>query len=169
MQPRRVLIPVSFLLVMRTRTTDRFVDAEEYRRSTNGIRNVSRLYSRWTSHPRWPWGEWTRHRVEGQVRWTGCGAVPPAGVAAEVSGVAGQEGRTCAVAPSAAWCRGGQVEGVQLVGKAHRVEYPFDSIVTLALVAGSWLIILGVIEIVSALGIRKAGNTVEKAVDAADR
>jgi uncharacterized membrane protein HdeD (DUF308 family) len=45
------------------------------------------------------------------------------------------------------------------------LAYPFDSIVTLALVAGIWLIILGVVEIVSAFGIRKAGNTAEGVVD----
>jgi uncharacterized membrane protein HdeD (DUF308 family) len=44
------------------------------------------------------------------------------------------------------------------------LAYPFDSIVTLALVAGIWLIVLGVFEIVSAFGIRKAGNTVKEAV-----
>ena len=44
------------------------------------------------------------------------------------------------------------------------VAYPFDSIVTLALVAGIWLIVLGVFEIISAFGIRKAGKTVKEAV-----
>lgn len=44
------------------------------------------------------------------------------------------------------------------------LAYPFDSIVTLALVAGIWLIVLGVFEIISAFGIRKAGKTVNEAV-----
>jgi uncharacterized membrane protein HdeD (DUF308 family) len=44
------------------------------------------------------------------------------------------------------------------------LAYPFDSIVTLALVAGIWLIVLGVFEIISAFGIRKAGKTVKEAV-----
>ncbi len=44
------------------------------------------------------------------------------------------------------------------------LAYPFNSIVTLALVAGIWLIILGVFEIISAFGIRKAGKTVTEAV-----
>lgn len=44
------------------------------------------------------------------------------------------------------------------------LAYPFNSIVTLALVAGIWLIILGFFEIMSAFGIRKAGKTVTEAV-----
>jgi uncharacterized membrane protein HdeD (DUF308 family) len=34
------------------------------------------------------------------------------------------------------------------------LAYPFDSIVTLALVAGVWLVVLGVVEIISGLGMR---------------
>jgi Short repeat of unknown function (DUF308) len=34
------------------------------------------------------------------------------------------------------------------------LAYPFDSIVTLALVVGIWLIILGVMEVISAFGMR---------------
>ena len=34
------------------------------------------------------------------------------------------------------------------------LAYPFDSIVTLALVVGIWLIILGVAEVISAFGMR---------------
>jgi uncharacterized membrane protein HdeD (DUF308 family) len=40
------------------------------------------------------------------------------------------------------------------------LAYPFDSIVTLAWVVGIWLIVLGVFEMVSAFGIRKAGKGV---------
>ncbi len=45
------------------------------------------------------------------------------------------------------------------------LAYPVDSIVTLTLVAGSWLIVIGVAEIVSALGLRhdvgKLGKTIQ--------
>ena len=58
---------------------------------------------------------------------------------------------------------------ITIIAGIVMLAYPFDSIVTLALVAGSWLIIIGVIEIVSAFGIRKAGNTVKNALTGADR
>jgi uncharacterized membrane protein HdeD (DUF308 family) len=35
---------------------------------------------------------------------------------------------------------------------------PFESIATLTFVVGIWLIVIGVFEVVSAFGIRKAGN-----------
>jgi uncharacterized membrane protein HdeD (DUF308 family) len=41
------------------------------------------------------------------------------------------------------------------------VAYPFDSIVTLALVVGVWLIVLGVIEIISGFGMRSDAKKVE--------
>ena len=47
------------------------------------------------------------------------------------------------------------------------LAYPFDSIVTLALVAGIWLIILGVMEIVSGFGMRSDAKKAEKLVPAA--
>ena len=34
------------------------------------------------------------------------------------------------------------------------LAYPFDSIVTLALVVGIWLIVLGVMEVISGFGMR---------------
>jgi len=40
--------------------------------------------------------------------------------------------------------------------------FPFDSIVTLALVAGIWLIVLGVIEVVSGFSMRSDVKNVEK-------
>ena len=46
------------------------------------------------------------------------------------------------------------------------LAWPFDSIVILAIFAGSWLIAIGVFEIVSALRIRKAGETFTDAVRA---
>jgi uncharacterized membrane protein HdeD (DUF308 family) len=47
------------------------------------------------------------------------------------------------------------------------LAYPFDSIVTLALVVGIWLIILGVMEIVSGFGMRSDAKKVEKLIPAA--
>ena len=41
------------------------------------------------------------------------------------------------------------------------LAYPFDSIVTLALVVGVWLIILGVMEVISGFGIRSRVKKVE--------
>ena len=43
------------------------------------------------------------------------------------------------------------------------LAWPFDSIVVLALVAGIWLVVIGFLEIVSALRIRKMGNTLDDA------
>ena len=48
------------------------------------------------------------------------------------------------------------------------LAYPFDSIVTLALVVGIWLIILGVMETISAFGIRSDVKKVHKITDTAD-
>ena len=42
------------------------------------------------------------------------------------------------------------------------LAYPFDSIETLAHVVGAWLIILGAMEIISALGMRSDVQKVEK-------
>jgi uncharacterized membrane protein HdeD (DUF308 family) len=44
------------------------------------------------------------------------------------------------------------------------LAYPFDSIVTLALVVGIWLIVLGVVEVISGLGMRSDVKKVEKTV-----
>jgi uncharacterized membrane protein HdeD (DUF308 family) len=46
------------------------------------------------------------------------------------------------------------------------LAYPFDSIVTLALVVGIWLVVLGVMEVVSAFGIRSDAKKVGKAIHA---
>jgi uncharacterized membrane protein HdeD (DUF308 family) len=43
------------------------------------------------------------------------------------------------------------------------LAYPFDSIVTLALVVGIWLIVLGVMEVISGFGMRSDVKKVEKA------
>jgi uncharacterized membrane protein HdeD (DUF308 family) len=50
---------------------------------------------------------------------------------------------------------------VSLIAGFTVLGYPFDSIVTLALVVGTWLIILGVMEVVSAFGIRSDAKKVE--------
>jgi uncharacterized membrane protein HdeD (DUF308 family) len=50
---------------------------------------------------------------------------------------------------------------VSLIAGFTVLGYPFDSIVTLALVVGIWLIILGVMEVVSAFGIRSDAKKVE--------
>jgi uncharacterized membrane protein HdeD (DUF308 family) len=42
------------------------------------------------------------------------------------------------------------------------LAYPFDSIVTLALVVGIWLVVLGVVEIIAGLGMRSDVKKVEK-------
>jgi uncharacterized membrane protein HdeD (DUF308 family) len=44
------------------------------------------------------------------------------------------------------------------------LAYPFDSIVTLAFVAGIWLVVLGVVEVISGLGMRSDVKKVEKTV-----
>ena len=49
------------------------------------------------------------------------------------------------------------------------LAYPFDSIVTLALVVGIWLIILGVMEVISAFGMRSDVKKVENITDTTDR
>jgi uncharacterized membrane protein HdeD (DUF308 family) len=43
---------------------------------------------------------------------------------------------------------------ISLIAGFTVLAYPFDSIVTLALVVGIWLIILGVMEVISGFGIR---------------
>ena len=39
------------------------------------------------------------------------------------------------------------------------IASPFDSIITLAVVVGAWFVVIGVFEIVSSFGIRKASKT----------
>jgi uncharacterized membrane protein HdeD (DUF308 family) len=46
------------------------------------------------------------------------------------------------------------------------LAYPFDSIVTLALVVGIWLIVLGVMEVISGFGIRSDVKKVDKVIGA---
>ena len=49
------------------------------------------------------------------------------------------------------------------------LAYPFDSIVTLALVVGIWLIILGVMEVISAFGMRSDVKKAENITGTPDR
>jgi uncharacterized membrane protein HdeD (DUF308 family) len=53
---------------------------------------------------------------------------------------------------------------ISIIAGVVVLAYPFDSIVTLALVVGIWLIILGVIEIFSGFGMRSDAKKVEKIV-----
>ncbi len=39
------------------------------------------------------------------------------------------------------------------------VASPFESIVTLAIVVGAWFVVIGIFEVISAFGIRKASNS----------
>lgn len=52
---------------------------------------------------------------------------------------------------------------ITLIGGTVILAWPFDSIVVLALVVGTWLVVIGVFEIVSAFQIRKAGKTIAHA------
>ncbi|MFM9035205.1 MAG: HdeD family acid-resistance protein [Mycobacterium sp.] len=45
--------------------------------------------------------------------------------------------------------------------------YPFDSLVTLTLVVGVWLVVIGVFEIIAGLQLRKTGHEVRSAVNEA--
>ena len=49
---------------------------------------------------------------------------------------------------------------ISLIAGVVVLASPFDSIATLTLVVGIWLIVIGVFEVVSAFGIRKAGKDV---------
>ena len=49
---------------------------------------------------------------------------------------------------------------VTLIGGIVVLAWPFESIVILTLVVGSWLIVIGLFEIVSAFQIRRAGKTI---------
>lgn len=49
---------------------------------------------------------------------------------------------------------------ISLIAGVVVIASPFESILTLAIVVGIWLIVIGVFEVVSAFGIRKAGSAV---------
>jgi uncharacterized membrane protein HdeD (DUF308 family) len=50
------------------------------------------------------------------------------------------------------------IGGISLVAGVVMLASPFESIATLTFVVGIWLIVIGVFEVVSAFGIRKAGK-----------
>jgi uncharacterized membrane protein HdeD (DUF308 family) len=52
---------------------------------------------------------------------------------------------------------------ISIIAGVVVLAYPFDSIVTLALVVGIWLIVLGVVEVISGFGMRSDVKKVEKA------
>jgi uncharacterized membrane protein HdeD (DUF308 family) len=54
---------------------------------------------------------------------------------------------------------------VSIIAGLVVLAYPFDSLLTLVRVAGIWLIILGVMEIVAGFGMRSAANKVAQVVD----
>jgi uncharacterized membrane protein HdeD (DUF308 family) len=54
---------------------------------------------------------------------------------------------------------------VSIVAGFVVLAYPFDSIETLALVVGVWLVILGITEVVSGFGVRSDVKKLEKATD----
>ena len=56
---------------------------------------------------------------------------------------------------------------ITLIGGTVVLAWPFDSIVILSIVVGSWLVVIGVFEIVSALQIRRAGKSITHADHAA--
>lgn len=55
---------------------------------------------------------------------------------------------------------------ITLIAGIVVLSYPISSLATLTMVAGVWLIVVGVFEIIASFGIRKAGNTVREAVGA---
>ena len=58
---------------------------------------------------------------------------------------------------------------ISLIAGVVVLAYPFDSIVTLALVVGIWLIILGVTEVISGFGIRSDVKKAENITGTAGR
>jgi uncharacterized membrane protein HdeD (DUF308 family) len=56
---------------------------------------------------------------------------------------------------------------ISIIAGVVVLAYPFDSIVTLALVVGVWLVILGVVEMISGFGMRSDVKKVENVTDTA--
>lgn len=54
---------------------------------------------------------------------------------------------------------------VTILGGVVVLSYPFDSLVTLTLVVGVWLIVIGVLEIIAGLKIRHTGHEVRNTVN----
>ena len=59
------------------------------------------------------------------------------------------------------------VGAISLIAGVVVIAYPFKSILTLAIVVGVWLIVIGIFEVVSAFGIRKAAKSVSRRVEPA--
>jgi uncharacterized membrane protein HdeD (DUF308 family) len=60
------------------------------------------------------------------------------------------------------------IGGITLLAGVIVLASPFESIATLTLVVGIWLIVIGVFEAVSAFGIRKAGKELAGRIDKAE-
>ena len=56
---------------------------------------------------------------------------------------------------------------ISIIAGVVVLAYPFDSIVTLALVVGIWLIILGVTEVISGFGMRSDAKKVQRVIGTA--
>jgi uncharacterized membrane protein HdeD (DUF308 family) len=56
---------------------------------------------------------------------------------------------------------------IQILAGVVTLAYPFDSLVTLTLVVGIWLIVIGIFEIIAGLQLRRTGREVRKTVDQA--
>ena len=56
---------------------------------------------------------------------------------------------------------------VSIIAGVVVLGYPFSSLVTLTVVVGVWLIVIGIFEIIAGLQLRKTGNEVRTAVDEA--
>jgi uncharacterized membrane protein HdeD (DUF308 family) len=61
------------------------------------------------------------------------------------------------------------VGGISLVAGVVLLASPFESIATLTIVVGIWLIVIGVFEVVSAFGIRKAGTGIREHLGGAEK
>ena len=57
---------------------------------------------------------------------------------------------------------------ITLIAGVVVLASPFESIATLTLVVGIWLIVIGVFEVVSAIGIRKSGKEIKERVEEAE-
>jgi uncharacterized membrane protein HdeD (DUF308 family) len=61
------------------------------------------------------------------------------------------------------------IGGITLLAGVIVLASPFESIATLTFVVGIWLIVIGVFEVVSAFGIRKAGKDLAGRLDGPDK
>jgi uncharacterized membrane protein HdeD (DUF308 family) len=61
------------------------------------------------------------------------------------------------------------IGGISLVAGVVMLASPFESIATLTFVVGIWLIVIGVFEVVSAFGIRKAGKDLAGLTEGPDK